>query len=332
MVRRFNLTDVLTIKRLQGQEVQLDLETALLWSPAPVWTALASYLSLDEARTCTFVTDDSSTGQATQGFVQACDRADRLACDVTCIAPSLKASSGASGIWRDLLEHLCLEKGERGMLRIFAKVSEHEPGVDVFRQVGFSTYARRHIFRLNHVPSDLAPPDGMLLRRLEKGDAWGLQQLRTSLTPRPVQQAEGGIKGERDARGLLPWWKSRQTRQYVAEDQHEIQAYARVVLGERGYWLRILLRPGSPQQADELLSEALFLLSAYPPRPVFCGHPEYEAGLEGALNNRGFQPVASELLMVKQTTVRAGVPVSKLSTALEKQVETAAPISRSNGC
>jgi hypothetical protein len=332
VVRQFNLADILLVRRLQGQGVYLDLETALVWCPSPLWGALIDYLSIDQGHSSTFVEDDSSTGRPVEGFLQAYDRADRLSCDVICIAPSLRGSSAALRVWHDLLEHLCLDKGERGMQRVFAKVSEDEAGMDVFRQVGFSSYGRRHVFRLKQLPPDLPSAKAMLLRPMEKADVGGLQQLRNSLMPRPVQQAEGGIKAERDLTGLLPWWRSRQIREYVSEHEGEIQAYLRVVAGEEGHWLRIMLRPEALQQADRILAEALLLLSAYPARPIYCGVREYEPGLHGALGERGFEPFASELLMVKQTTVRAAVPVSKLSPALEKQVETAAPISRSNRC
>ncbi len=332
MVRRFTLADILLVKRLQEQGGYLDLETALLWSPAPLWVALTDYLPLNAARSSTFVEHDSSTGHPVHGFLQAWDRAGRLACDVRCIAPSLKGSSAVSQVWYDLLEHLCLDKGEQGMQLVFAKVSEDEMGIDVFRQVGFGSYARRHIFRLEQLPPDLPSPKVMRLRPVEKGDAWGLRQLQSYLTPRPVQQAEGGIKGEEDLRGALPWWKSRHTKEYVLGDRAQIQAYLRIVLGEEGYWLRIMLRPEAVHQANTILSESLSTVSAYPRRPVYCSVPEYEAGLQGALGELGFQPFASELLMVKHTTARAGVPVSKLSAALDKQVETATPISTSNSC
>jgi hypothetical protein len=332
VVRRFNLADVLLVKRLQKQGACLDLETALLWSPAPLWVALTDYFSLNEARGSTFVVDDSFTGGATQGFVQAWDRVDRLACDVICIAPSLGGSSAAFQVWYDLLEHLCLDKGERGMQRIFARLPEDEAGVDVFRQVGFSAYARRQIFHLERLPSDQHSSAGRLFRPLEKGDGWGVQQLRTSLTPRLVRQAEGEIKEERDFGGLLPWWKSRRAKEYVLAEGDDIRAYLRIIVGEKAHWLRIMLRPEATREAGQILSEALLMVSAYPSRPIYCGLREYEAGLRGALAELGFQPFASELLMVKQIAVRVSVPVGKLRTALEKPVETATPISKSNSC
>ena len=74
------------------------------------------------------------------------------------------------------------------------------------------------------------------------------------------------------------------------------------------------------------------MVPAYPARPIYCSLREYEAALRGALAELGFQPFASELLMVKQTTARAWVPVGKLGKVLDKPVETATPISKSNGC
>lgn len=326
MVRRFNLADVLLIKRLQRQGAYLDLETALLWTPSPLWVALMDYFSLNEGRSCTLVLNQSSV----QGFVQAWDRADRMASDVICLAPPPRASSGPSGLWHDLLERLCVDKGEQGVQRIFARAPDDQAAIDVFRKLGFVTYARQRIFRLQQVPADLDPPHTPLFRPLQKRDAWAFQRLRSSLTPRPVQQAEGGIKGERNLAGLAPWWKSPGVREYVWAEGDGIRAYLRLVVGGGYQWLRIMLGPEAQQQADAVLSEALALLSAHPVQGIYCGVPEYEPGLQGALTELGFQPFASESLMMKQTTVRVGVKVSKLSTALDKQVETAAPVSRSS--
>jgi hypothetical protein len=76
----------------------------------------------------------------------------------------------------------------------------------------------------------------------------------------------------------------------------------------------------------------LFVAVPHPDRPIYCGVREYESGVRPALDALGFEPVASELLMARHTTAPARVTVDKLSPALEKGVETAAPISTSNRC
>jgi len=323
MVRRFNLADVLLMNRLQRQGVYLDLETAVLWAPAPLWVALVDYFSLNEGRSCTLILSESSV----QGFVQAWDRSNRLASDVICIAPSLRGSRGTPELWHKLLERLCADKGEQGVQRVFARPSDDAQELDVFRHLGFATYARQLVFRLDRLPGDLDPEEAPLFRSLDGADTWALQRLRSSLIPRAVQQAEGGVGQERDLAGLSPWWRPHQVKEYVWANGDQIEAYLRTVVGGEGHWLRMMLGPQAQGEADRLLSEALRMVSVYPPRPVYCSVRGYEGGLQGALMGLGFQAQTSELLMVKQTTVRPGVKVSKLSPALEKQVETATPIS-----
>jgi hypothetical protein len=332
VIRRFNLADILLLKRLQDQVACLDLELALLWSPAPWSLALLECLSLSQSRTATFVQDEHPANQHPQGFLQAWDRPDRLSCDVEFVAPALDGSDSAAHLWRSLLDHLSVAKGESGLQRIFATVPDHGPAPEVFRQTGFAAYARRHVLRLDRLPPDIDPEQSTHCQPIQEADAGAVQRLRSSLVPRPVQQAEGGVQVERDPTCILPWWKSRQAREYVWIEGGGTQALIHVVVGEEGHWLRLLLSPDLAGRADAALRDALRLVASYPALPIYCAVREYEGGLQAALSSVGFEPVASELLMVKHTTVRARVPVQKLSPALEKGVETAAPISTSNHC
>lgn len=331
MVRQFNLGDILLVKRLQGQGSCFDLETALLCSPAPLSMAVLECLALNQGRCSTFVDRHSSTGGRVRGFIQAWNRVDGLACDVAFIAPCLDGSPATSRLWRNLLEHLSVVKGHSGLQRVFAKVSTDGDATEIFRQTGFAAYARRRVFRLDQPPANIDPARPMSWRPLQEKDAWGLQRLWSATTPRPVQQAEGG-RAERDLDGLLPWWKTRQVKQYVLSNAGEIRVHLRVASAEDGHWMRIAVAPTVLGDVRTLLSEAMSILSARPDRPIYCAVREYQAGLEAALEDLGFQPLTSELLMVKHTTVGVKVPVEKLSAAFEKGVETATPISTGNSC
>lgn len=332
MIRRFNLADILLVRRLQEQVACLDLETALLWSPDPLPMALLECLSLSQVRSTTFVEDDNAVQQRTRGFLQAWDRASGAACDVLFLSPPFDGSAATTQLWCDLLQHLSLVKGESGRQRIFAKLPVDGQCADVFRQSGFSTYARRHVFCLRELPPILSTHSGLRLRPAEQRDAAALRRLHGSLTPRLVQQVEGGTETEREPTTVLPWWKSREIREYVWEESGQVQAYLRLVTGQAGHWLRILLAPGASQRADLILSELLSVLVPHPDRPIYCGVREYEGGVRPALDALGFEPLASELLMARHTTAPARVTVDKLSPALEKGVETATPISTSNRC
>ena len=318
MVRRFKLSDILLLKRLQDQVVCLDLQAALLWSPAPLSLALLECLSLNQGRSATFVEDDHSTERPTRGFLQAWDRADRLSCDVAFVGPPLDGSTGTAQLWQELLEHLAAVKGESGLQRIFATVPDSGPAPDVFRQSGFSAYARRHVLSLQELPRDIGADASTHFQPVRETDAASIQRLRTAIIPRAVQNAEGGIDAERDATVFPLWWRSRETREYVWKEDSGIKAHIRLVIGPEGHWLRILLGPVAEGQADTVLRDALCLLASYPPRPLYCATRGYEGGLRGTLDSLGFEPLVSELLMVKHTTVRARVPVNALSPALDK--------------
>jgi len=320
------------LKRLQEQVVCLDLEAALLWSPTPLSLALWECLSLNQGRSATFVEDDHSTERHTQGFLQAWDRSDRLSCDVAFLAPQLDGSIGTAQLWQGLLDHLTAVKGEAGLQRIFAAVPDSGPAPDVFRQCGFSAYARRDISHLQALPRDRGTEVSTHFQPVGETDAASVQRLRTAVIPRAVQNAEGGIDAERVAAGFPLWWRSRRTEEYVWKEDGGVKAHVRLDIGPEGHWLRILLEPLAAGQAETVLRDSLCLLASYPQRPVYCATREYEGGLRGTLDALGFEPLASELLMVKHTTVRARVPVNALSPALEKGVETATPISTSNGC
>jgi hypothetical protein len=329
VVRSFNLADVLLVKRLQEQAACLDLETTLLWAPAPLSLAVLEYLSLSQARSTTIVENGSSGKQGPQGFLQAWDRVDGGSCDVEFIAPPLDNSSDHFRLWCDLLEHLTVSKGAAGMQRIFARVPEEGRAVEAFRTTGFIAYARRHVFRLAQVPDNLPARARGSLRPPRGGEAVKVDNLRSSLTPRLVQHAEGAAYAEHDPTALLPWWKSHQTGEYVWEQDGAIKAYVRFLIGQAGYWLHILFDPAMGRQVDDLVSEALASISSRAALPVYCGVREYEGPLRGALESAGFEQMAGEVLMVKHTTVPARVAVNKLSPALEKGVETAAPVSTS---
>jgi hypothetical protein len=332
VIRRFNLSDILLVRRLQGKVACLDLEMALLWSPAPLSLALLECLSLTQGRSITFVEDNHSVDQRVAGFLQAWDRASGLACDVGFVSPFLDGSTGTAQLWCDLLQHLSIVKGESGFQRIFAKVPDDGLSVEVFRHAGFSAYARRHVLRLDQPPRHLPTPSRNHLRPADGRDASALKRLRSSLTPRLVQQMEGGTEVDSDPTALLPWWKSRETSEYVWEHSGEVRAHLRLFTGQDGHWLKVLLDSGVSEEAELVLSEFLSMLVPTPDRPLYCGVRQYEGGLRPTLETLGFAPLASELLMTRQTTAPARIPAEKLSPALEKGVETATPISTSNRC
>ena len=78
MIRPFSLRDVLLVKQLQGDGVQLDVEGAILKPHAPLMAALALHLPFDDIGASTYVLDAVEGGQRVRGFTQARGRLQAL--------------------------------------------------------------------------------------------------------------------------------------------------------------------------------------------------------------------------------------------------------------
>lgn len=329
MVKAFSLLDVPLLYSLRGQGTYLDLEGVLCGFQPPLLSALVGLLSLSEAGPSTYVLAEEVNGQPLRGFVQG--RAGGTECDVLFIAPAMDASPLAERVWRVLLEHLCVQQGEQGVQRIFVKVRDDgSAAAETLRPLGFGAYARRHIFRLSSVPSWESPPGESLLRPRRPEDDWGLQRLYTTVTPRPIQQAEGfDRQAEGPASTALYGFGRGPARDWLSERGGEITAYFRLLPGRWGHWLKAMLHPDLRDEGIPLVRAALNLFSEMPPRPLYCGVREYEVGLKNALIEVGFQPYADELLMVKHTTARVEVPAFELAPELEKKAKRVPTVSES---
>jgi len=278
----------------------------------------------------TYVCDEMRESQRMTGFAQVRMRQESSEADVVYLTPSLLAVEDAKPIWCRLLEKLCLEAGEQGIQRIFARLPEDGPEVEAFQQVGFSIYTREDVLRLIQIPPDLAHPEGRTVRPQQPADSWELQGLYAAVTPRLVQQAENITVREWEiAPG--PWPRQVRREGYVLEDKGEVIGYLRIRQGQIGHWLEMLLHPQAYERADELVVQSLFLLAEYPPHPIYCCLRRYQGGLRTPLEARGFRHFASQCVMVKYTTVRIKEPALKLIPALEKRAEVATPMMKTQG-
>src|SRR4051812_29603280 len=123
-----------------------------------------------------------------QGYVQARCRWQRS--DEWTVTTLCSLERGAEDIWLGLLEELLVEAGERGIVRVFAKLPVDDEHMSIFRELGFVSYAREAIWgNLLLSGGGARPPDGVL-RPQRSVDAWNLMQLYRAVTPRVVQQAE----------------------------------------------------------------------------------------------------------------------------------------------
>ena len=325
MSKLFDVRHLLLISKLQNQGMPLNSEEALTQTYRPLLAALVGCFPLQGTEVFTCVYDEVEGSRRITGFAQVRMRKDSAEADVIYLTPSLSAAGDAKTTWCRLLEKLFLEAGEQGIQRIFARLPEDGPEVEIFQQVGFSIYTQEDIFRLGQMPSELSHPERMTVRPQQPADSWGLQGLYATVAPRLVQRAEHlTVRRWEATSGLWPGQARREG--YVLEDKGEVISYLRIRRGQTGHWLEMLLHPQAYERADELVEQSLSLLAEYPPRPIYCCLRRYQGGLRVPLEAKGFQLFASQCVMVKHTTVRVKKPVLKLVPALEKRAEAATPM------
>lgn len=329
MIKPFDVRDLLLVSKLQNQGMLLNLEEALTKTYRPLLATLIGCLPLQGTGVFTYICDEVEEGRRMAAFAQVRMRKESSEADVVYLTPSPSVAEEAITIWCRLLEHLCLEAGEQGIQRIFARLPEDGPEVEAFQQVGFSIYTREDIFRLVQIPSDLSHPERRTVRPQQPADSWGLQGLYATVAPRLVQQAESLTAREWEATPG-PWLRQAKREGYALEDKGEVIGYLRIRKGQTGHWLKLLLHPQAYERADELIEQSLSLLAEYPPRPIYCCLRRYQGGLRVPLEAKGFHLFASQCVMVKYTTVRVKEPTFKLVPALEKRAEAATPMMKTH--
>ena len=321
-----SLYDLIAVQQLQARGMQLDLERSVLWPHTALQAALTPHwpFSMTGAETIV-VYANAARGARPVGFLQARERRGRPESDIVFISPSLDSGGDAVSIWYKLLAECAQTIGARGGQRLFAQVSSGNGVEEVFRQAGFSTYAREDIYRLTAWPQNLTKSD--LLRHQRARDGWTLLRLYAQFTPRPVQIAEGMLSPEGQGGKMGDWWDQSGGSGYILEAEGELAGAVRVRRGSAAYWMRFWLHPQAQEQSEQLVRGALALLWAAPRHPIYCGVRDYESGLRNELEAAGFQYLQTRSLLVKHTTVRAKESLLKLMPALEKRPEPAASVS-----
>jgi len=328
MTRLLGLNDLISIQQLQTRGIQLDLERATLWPHTPAQAALSQHMPFSNigAETVVLYPNYAPRSRAI-GFLQARPRRGRPEADIAFISPALNASDDAVAIWYRLLAECTHEIGARGGQRLFAQIAGNNGAEEVFRQAGFSTYAREDIFRLTRWKPDFAKSKS--LRHQRTRDGWTLLRLYAQLTPRSIQIAEGMLSSEGQGGKMGDWWDQSSGSGFILQVDGELAGAVRLRRGLAAYWLRFWLHPQAIEHSHKLVNGALSLLWAAPRRPIFCGVRDYESGLCDALYTAGFEYLQTRSLLVKHTTVRVKEPLIKLIPSLEKRAEPATSASHS---
>jgi len=324
VTRRLGLHDLLLIRRLQTAGLQLDLKGTVLSPITPLNAALKGVLLPGHGNRVATVVVDNHTGEHyLHGFAQARDRRGRPEQDITFVAPLLSSGNGVIWTWQRLLSKICSRGNARGIQRIFVQIAEdHTAEIGVFRQAGFSVYAKDHVYCRSEVRDLPLVQTPLQWRAMRPPDLWGLHKLKSLVTPAIVQHAEGMATYGSDSEALNVWAATQATDFVLEADDQEIIGHVRLHKGRQGYWLRMILHPNVCDQADSLIQHALSVLGLSDSRlPIYCDVREYEGYAARSLERNGFKEVVTRVLMVKSMTVPIREPRRVMVPSLERQVE-----------
>lgn len=226
--------------------------------------------------------------------------------------------------WSKLLEHLIVDAGEKGVVRVYARLSTDSPELELFNQLGFHAYTHETLFHLQYDQAVEKPDQETLkLRDHRNRDCWFINQLYSAITPSPVQNAEQTTSRTWEIhRSYLPR-HNRQSGLTLIEGDKAL-AYVRILSYRNRHLLRIMNLDTSRHLIPDLVRYALSTLKAGPGTEVYCAVREYQMEQEAMLEDLGFQRVfGRQAVLVKHTVQFVRSLDKQLVRAREGKLELA---------
>ncbi len=224
-----------------------------------------------------------------------------------------------------LLEYMLEIASTHGILRIFAKVEDEIPELELFQRAGFQRYAREltYIYEPEGLPPGIDLPT---LRRWNRHHVWGLHQLYRSITPQRVQMAELLENSEEFAQlhvgslRRLPFSLSGGRENYVCDLGVRLGAWLQVSRGHGSapHQISLIVHPEHAELAEPLLKFGVRRALEGGVRRIYCQVREYESAVIAALRSSGFEHAGTKVLLVRHLALLAMNP--RTVPALEQRV------------
>ncbi|MBE3558756.1 MAG: hypothetical protein IMW89_05950 [Ktedonobacteraceae bacterium] len=241
------------------------------------------------------------------GFAQVRERPRRLAWDMSYLASMIQSDISGDEILSALLEYTLEMAAMHGILRIFARVEDEVPELDLFQRSGFQRYAREltYVYEPREAdPCEVASPP---LRRWNRHYVWGLHQLYRAVTPPRVQMAELLENSEEFAKlsigslNALPSPFNRGNENYISDAGTRLGAWLRLSRGHGPipHRISLLVHPEHAALAEPLLRFGMSRLLETDVRRIYCLVREYDMSVITALRNSGFEQTATRVLLVR---------------------------------
>ncbi|HEU5437677.1 MAG TPA: hypothetical protein VFU88_00195 [Ktedonobacterales bacterium] len=289
-------------------------------SPEPR-SALAAFLSATHIFAPTAYTWICEDRWHLLGVAQTIPRPGHEAWDLTYLAALTPSHNqppvaGPGDVLAELAQRALDVAITRGVQRLFARVEDDCPQIEIFGKLGFQRYARELTYALDAPQAGLAALEKTTpapLRHWHPEDAWGLLRLYDAVTPHRVRIAEGmSLKELLHARagGARTWHLpliEPMCQAWVCDRGVRLGGWIRLRRGRgsQPHQLWLMVHPDEPETAPALVRAALEELAREAPRPIICQAREYEGAAIDGLRAAGFEHADTYALLVRHLTVRA---------------------------
>jgi hypothetical protein len=306
-VRHFDWRDFPALHRFRNQSVFLDSALVLTRGPMMVSGALFSALA-PPMGVYTYVLNGEETGSSPV-FGQFIHPMGSQFSHMTFLAPDVSLESAEVF---SLVEHMMVQSGERGALRLLADVDERSEAFETLRMCGFAIYSRQRVWQLTGFPD--GGSQSATWRSAFSQDEIPIRALYNNLVPALVQQVEP--------------LATQRPKGMVYYDHEDLIAYVELKYGRRGIWAQPFVHP----DAQDMTQHFLDFLSKIPnrrSRPVYICVRSYQAWLETAIEDLGAEAGPRQAVMAKQLASQQKALRAFAIPALEGgQPEITAPVVR----
>jgi hypothetical protein len=220
----------------------------------------------------------------------------------------------------EMLQELSRAVAERGALRLHARVERRSNANEAFSRAGFSAYSHESVFWLPQ-PQIRSGSDDVPIRPQEDKDSWAIYQLYCAVTPWIVQQAEGidSRYWDRSVASARQATQRMNEHRWVLDVGGEVAGY--MCLTRLGRRLSLLVHPQAYRYARQMIERAV--AEARTRSQVRCCLPEYQGELHQALEEAGFEYVATQIVYVKQLAAAVRAENRVLRPVMESSLEPA---------
>lgn len=289
-IRPLRIHDLPFVYRVAGQGVNLDVQLSLTVGEDALRHALMTSIGRMQA----YVLRRSSGSVFGQLHYLESDHHARLAY----VAPALE-DGGDAALWLQLLEGLVVMAGQRGVVTLIAEVGVSAPEFTVLRRAGFATYTRQELWVRPPCPLE-PPPTALEPVRTSPGN--GLLGLYGSLVPGLIKHVEPPLASA-DSHYVLPGGRGAGGMVIVREGPH-------------ADLIEIYISPNAEASPRQLIQAAMAAVDAER-RTVYCRVRDYMGCPGSALAATGFQHVATQAAMYRQTAVRVKARTYDVSERVE---------------